>query len=380
MSLSGIYLNLLIGPTVPVPVSPAVLEAIDSVEVTHQDEGRSGFQVNLKIGRSGVVDIMDYSLLKDPLFKPFNRVILSVIFNATPHVLMDGIITHQQLSPGNEPGASRLTITGEDVSVMMDMEEKNVEYPGQDETVIANRIIMSYAQYGLVPSVFPPATIDRPVPTERTPVQQGTDLQHLNDIARRHGYVFYVTAGPLPGQNTAYWGPPIRTGAPQKALSVNLGPDTNVSQINFTNNALQPSLQSGYVQDRSSNQKIPIETFTSTRTPLSSQPAVMGNQPNVRRRQFRNSGLNTSQAFAQAQGFTDASMDEVVTATGELNAAAYGDVLQPRGLVGLRGAGYNYDGTYYVKKVTHTIRKNEFKQHFTLTREGTGALTTAVIP
>lgn len=380
MSQLGIYLNLLIGPTVPVPVPPTVLEAIDNIEVTHRDEGSSGFQINLKVGRSGMSDMVDFNLIKDSLFRPFNRVIICVIFNAIPKVLMDGIITHQQLSPNNEPGASRMSVTGEDVSVMMDLEEKNMEYPAQADTVVANQIILSYAQYGLVPMVIPPASIDQPVPTERTPVWQGTDLQYLKEKAGNHGYVFYVTAGPVPGQNTAYWGPPIRTGLPQKALSVNMGPNTNVKQINFSNDSMRPALQSGSVQDRTSNEVTPVETFSSTRAPLSSQPAAQVNQPNVRRRQFRRSGLTTSQAYAQAQGLTDSSMDEVVTANGELDAAIYGDVLQPRALVGLRGVGYSYDGNYYVKNVTHTISKGEFKQRFTLTREGTGALTAAVIP
>ena len=379
MSLSSIYLNLLIGASVPAPVSSSVMEAIDSIEVTHQDEGRSGFQIVLKVGRSGLSDMADFNLLKDPVFRPFNRVIINVIFNAIPIVLMDGIITHQQLSPGNEPGASRFTVTGEDVSVMMDMEERDVEHPAQDEIMIANTIIMSYARYGLVPKVIPPATMDTPVPTDRTPVQQGTDLQYLQEMAGRYGYVFYVTPGPIPGQNTAYWGPPIRDGVPQKALSVNMGPNTNVSQINFTYNALRPSRQSGSVQDRSSNEDTPVETSSSIRTPLSSQPAIQANQPNVRTRRFRRSGLTTSQAYAQAQGLTDSSTDETVTASGELDATIYGDVLQPRGLVGVRGVGNTYNGTYYVQRVTHSIKKNEYKQRFTLSREGTGALANSVI-
>jgi hypothetical protein len=361
-------------------VSPDVIEAVDTIEITHQDEGRSGFQLNLRVGRSGPTDILDYSLLRGTTFRPFNRIIISVIFNAIPSVIVDGIITHQQLATINEPGGSRLTVTGEDVSVMMDMEEKNMEYPAQDETIIANRIITSYAQYGLIPMVIPPTTIDIPVPTERTPVQQGTDLEYLREMAERHGYIFYVTAGPVPGQNTAYWGPPVRVGVPQKALSVNMGPETNVNQINFTYNALNPVLQSGSVQDRSTDQSIPVETFTSTRIPLSSQPAVQVNYPNVRRRRFRRSGVNTSQAYAQAQGATDSSTNETVTATGELDSTVYGDILQPRSLVGLRGVGYTYDGTYYVQRVTHIIKKDVFKQRFTLNREGTGAISPAVIP
>jgi hypothetical protein len=73
-------------------------------------------------------------------------------------------------------------------------------------------------------------------------------------------------------------------------------------------------------------------------------------------------------------------MDDVLTATGNLNSLQYGNILQPRGLVGLRGVGYNHDGLYYVKRVTHDIRKGQYKQNFTLTREGKGALTPVVMP
>jgi hypothetical protein len=43
-------------------------------------------------------------------------------------------------------------------------------------------------------------------------------------------------------------------------------------------------------------------------------------------------------------------------------------VLQPRKLVGVRGAGIAYDGYYYVKSVTHNIKHGEYKQSFALSR------------
>ena len=66
--------------------------------------------------------------------------------------------------------------------------------------------------------------------------------------------------------------------------------------------------------------------------------------------------------------------------TGELDALEYGDILRARGLVGLRGVGFSYDGNYYVKSVSHQISKGQYKQRFTLTREGTGSLTPLVVP
>lgn len=379
MSLSNLQLTLLLGPTIAIPAPPLVTESLQNVEVTHSDEGRSGFQLTFQAGRSGALDLIDYPLLSLPLLRPFNRVILIITINATPQVLMDGIITHQELSPGAEPGQATLTVTGEDVSVMMDLEEKSAEHPAQDETIIANKIILSYAQYGLIPLVIPPPVIDLPIPIERVPVQQGTDLAYLNEMAERHAYVFYVAPGPAPFTNIAYWGPPKRLDLPQRALSVNLGPETNVTTISFRNNAFDQAMVGGQVQDRVTNQTMPVKTFASLRPPLASQPSWLVNQPNVRSRQLRSSGLNTMQAFARAQAMTDASTD-VITADGELDALRYNGILQARGIVGVRGVGYSYDGFWYVKRVTHQIRKGEYKQRFTLAREGLGSTSPVVVP
>jgi hypothetical protein len=376
----GIHLTLLIGPTVAVPAPVPVLEALQSVEVTHSDSERSGFQLTFQAGRSGPAGLVDYPLLSLPLLRPNNRVIIMVTFNAIPRVLMDGIITHQQLNPGSEPGAGILTVTGEDVSLAMDREEKNVEHPAQDETLIAYKIIATYAQYGLIPTVLPPPVIDPPVPTERIPVQRSTDLAYLKAMAERYGYVFHVTPGPAPFTNLAYWGPPQRLSLPQKALSVNLGPETNVTSFNVQNNASAPTLVSGQVQDRQTGQTMPVQTFASTRPPLAAMPALLTNFPDVRTQRMETSRLNTTQAYARAQGITDASTDNVVSINGELDAARYGDLLTARGLVGVRGVGYSYDGLYYVKSVTHAISRGDYKQRFTITREGLGSTTPVVRP
>lgn len=380
--LLGVNLSLLIGPTVPLPATPDIAEALQSASVTQNDEGRSGFQIVLQVGRAGPTDLLDYRLLLNPLLRPFNRVILTALFGAIPRVLIDGLITNQQFSPGTEPGTATLTLTGEDVSVAMDMEKKRAEWPAMSEMVIANVIIGSYAQYGLVPMVMPPPTIDQPLPIERTPVQQGTDLDYLKSMAQRFGFVFYVESGPVPGVNTAYWGPPNRTGLPQRALTVNQCPEMNVDSINFTYNGMAPTIVDDVVQDKLTNSSMPVMTFASLRLPpLAAMPALPFQLPNVRTSLLdQSSGLSIIEAYARAQGVTDKSVDSVVTAQGELDALRYGDVLTPRGIVGLRGAGFTFDGLYYVKSVSHSISKGKFKQRFNLSREGTGAITPVVIP
>ncbi len=377
MMLQSAILTLLVGPTIAAPAPPSLVDALEQVEVTTSDTGRSGFQITFSAGRSGPADRVDQPLLSSPQLKLFNRVVILIKLSAAPQVLMDGVITHRELTPATTPGSGTLTITGEDVSVMMDLEQKIAEHPAQDETTIATLLIAQYARYGLIPQVIPPPVVDLPTPIERIPVQRGTDLAYLNQMARRFGYVFYVVPGPAPMTNTAYWGPPVRAGAPQPALSVDLGADTNVTQIAFRSNGMAPTRVVGRAQDRLTDQAVTVQSTGSLRPALSTSPDWSANLPNVRTTLFGETGLTAAQALARAQGTAEASTDSL-TATGTLDVLRYGNLLSARGLVGLRGAGLAHDGLYYVKRVTHRITRGEYTQDFVLTRDGTGSTVPAV--
>src|SRR6187551_2819663 len=133
--LLGIHLQLLVGPEVPVPAPAPLTEALVGIEATLSDEGPSGFQLTFQAGRSGPTDLLDHPVLASPLLRPFNRVILIVTFNAVPRVLMDGFITRTQLAPNDEPGTSTFTVTGEDISVVMDLIENKFPHPAMAESV-----------------------------------------------------------------------------------------------------------------------------------------------------------------------------------------------------------------------------------------------------
>jgi hypothetical protein len=58
----------------------------------------------------------------------------------------------------------------------------------------------------------------------------------------------------------------------------------------------------------------------------------------------------------------------MVTASGELDAGHHGSILLARKLLAVRGAGNTYEGIYYVKRVTHKIKRGQYLQNFA--REG----------
>jgi hypothetical protein len=379
-SLLGTRLTLWLGPTIAVPAPAPIVEALSAVEVTLNSEGRDGFQLTFTLGR-GARDIVDYPLLANPLLRPFSRVIIQVWMGVTPEVLIDGFITNHQVNPGNEPGAATLTITGEDVRVMMDLRELSIPYPQMTPEARVALILLKYAFFlGAPPIIIPALTPDLPVILERIPAQSGTDLAYIQQLAEDVGYVFYVEPTPVPMVNLAYWGPENRLSIPQSALSANMGPDTNVTSFSSTYDALRPTTVLGLMQEKRTGVFLPVATFTSLRPPLAPLPAMLVQQPNVRSVLARNSGnLDLIQAYARAQALTDRSSD-AVTAEGELDALQYGGLLRARRLVGVRGVGFLLDGFYYVKRVTHSIKKGEYKQSFSLVREGFGAIAPAVVP
>jgi len=149
MADQGVRLQLLLGPTLPVPAPGEVMNALVSIEVTNNDRERDGFQMTFDLDRSN----QEYTLLQSGLLEPQNRVLILVLMGARSYVLMDGIITRHQVVPGEQPGRSTLQITGEDISIKLDLEEKNATYPNQTDSAIVRSILSSYATYGLQPKI-----------------------------------------------------------------------------------------------------------------------------------------------------------------------------------------------------------------------------------
>ena len=376
--LLGTRLQLYLGMTVAAPAPAPIAEALTSAEIMLSDEGRDAFTLTFTVGRAGV-PALDYFIVANPLLKPFNRVVLQVWQGFMPQVLIDGFITKTQLQPSEQPGASTLTVNGEDMRVLMDLHEVSVPYPNMPTETRVEMVLAQYATYlSAPPMIVPTPTTDVPLMTDRIPVQSETDLEFVQRCARDNGYVFYVEPMPVPMVNLAYWGPPPLATGLQSALSVNMGPETN-AQIHFDYDAMIPTVVLGAMQDKQTKAVVPVVTVSTLRPPLAPLPSLVAQMPYVRTKMARESGsLEIEQAFARAQALTDQASDPL-TAEGELDMERYGDILRPRRLVGVRGAGWMFDGYYYVKQVTHRIKRGEYKQSFTLKRDGFGALT-PVIP
>lgn len=194
-------MQLYIGKGALRPAPAEVVDALVSLEITSNDRERDGFQMSFTLGKD---PLKDYNLLLRGYFDPPNLVSVVVFIGANRQVLIDGIITNHQINPGQRAGQATLSLTGEDVSLQMDLEEKRTTHPDQADSMIVETIISSYK---LTPDVV--STDDTPVETQRIPSQQGSDLAYIQQLADRNGFVFHVKPGDEPGNSIAYWGPDV---------------------------------------------------------------------------------------------------------------------------------------------------------------------------
>lgn len=360
----GIHLNLLIGPAVPVPVPREVIEAIVGVKVMSRTRAASGFEISFRLKKKSPLHTL--FLLAGGGLPPVVRVVIVVTVNGLPVPLMDGVMTHHQVSPGTKPGESILTVIGEDLTKLMDfIPLDGIPYPGMPPELRVLTIVGRYAPFGVIPMVLPVIIPDISIPIEHIPRHQGTDLAYVKQLANEAGYVFYIDPGPAPGTSVAYWGPEVKVGFPQPALSIDMDAHTNVESLTFSYDSEKKELPIIFIQNQMTKAPIPIPVpdISPLNPPLGALPPI------PKTLNFMRDTAKLSPMKAALKGVARASeTSDVVTARGELDVLRYGRVLKARKLVGVRGAGPAFNGLYYVAGVTHTFQENRFKQRFELTR------------
>lgn len=367
--LGSIKLSLLIGAGIPVPAPGYAIEALTSVKVdSGSGESQSGFELTFDVPLRSPLRTLFLATGGGAVGGiPLMRVVLVVTINGRAEPIVDGVATDIEAQP-TEWGNAKMIVKGKDLSALMDVNEvRALPYPATPPSVRVLAILAKYAAFGVIPQVIPAVVDEPPIPTERIPQQWGTDLQYIRRLARDVGYVFYIEPGPVPGMSRAYWGPEIRIGAPQPALTTGMDAVSNVDQISFHLDREAKSIPVVYFHDAQTHLSIglPIPDITPMNPPLGLIPPL---PPKIEH--LSDTGhLTPGQALMQGLAYVAQHSDSVF-GSGTLDVARYGRVLKSRSLVGVRGAGLPYDGLHYVSNVTHDIQRGSYKQSFSLARNG----------
>lgn len=364
MFVDGVRLSIYVGPLVPVPVPREVLDSLTAVSVTVPTSGPSVFELTFDITRRSPLYTI-FLLSAGASLPPILRVVLVAVINGSPEVLIDGVVTKHELSPG-EGGRSTLRVTGEDLSRVMDnLKFDGFPYPAMPPEARVLICLAKYAFLGVIPKVIPSVLIDVPIPTSRIPTHTGTDLEYVTALADKVGYQFYMEPGPTPGMSFGYWGPLVKIGVPQPALNVDMDAHTNVDNLSFSINTEARATPVLWVEEPFTHipLPIPVPNLNPLAPPLGLIPLLSKRTEPVLGAAALSTPSAIMKAFAQ-----DAATAGGVTATGSLHVQRYGRLLKSRALVGVRGAGTAFDGLYYVESVTHSIKRGEYTQSFNLSR------------
>jgi hypothetical protein len=359
-----VRLQLFTGPAVPIAAPKVVLDALREVTVeAGSGDAQSGFELVFDVPKKSPLNVL--FLLTGGASIPLLRVVIAVTVGGTTEVVMDGVMTHHEVS--TDGPSSTLRVKGKDLTVVMDyLELDGIPYPAMPPAARVLVALAKYAFLGCVPLVIPSVVEDLPIPIERIPRHQGTDYGYVKALAHEVGYVFYIDPGPVPGMSKAYWGPEIRVGVPQPALNAGLdGPHDNVTSLSFSFDKEKKELPIVLIQEP--NSKAPIPIPIPDLTPLNPPLGVVPPLPPKITFLHDTAKLNPLAAVMKGIAYAGQHSDSVF-GTGSLDVARYGRVLKSRQLVGVRGAGDAFNGLYYVTSVTHQIKRGAYTQSFGLAR------------
>ena len=306
MSLLGVHLTVLAGPTVPTPLPPDVAARValgDGDRVRRRALGLHHHPRRRPLGADGRLRHARCSTTS-PLRANARASSCCCTMGALPQVLMDGIVTETELTPGSASQHAELRVTGHDVSLLLDRHEVSdrARRPRRRPAGAgASRCPTS-------PAASSPRSSRRPCSTRRCRSSAPRPSRPpTTRTCRRSRPTTATSATSAPDRcracSTLYWGPPVRVGLPQKALSVDLGPDTNVTG--------SPTLPRGRARARAGRGSgagprlgtvVPVRTVGSLRPPLAALPVWAVHQPDVRTRQFRDTGVTATTALGPRAG------------------------------------------------------------------------------
>jgi phage protein D len=348
------------------PAGEDLLQAIQQIEI--EDHASMADMVRLRV----VIGVADgcagWSFVDDEIFERLVKIQIKVaVGSGREETLINANVIETNATFANQPGTSILNVVAMDPTVLMNLKQVVKSWPNRSDSDVA-REIFSASEYGFMPIVD--TTNWRRQENDQTMIQRGTDIQFLQELARRNGFEVYIETNGNTGLIEGHFHAPRLNLPPQGVLSVNMRDATNVNSFNARFDMLRPSTVQTTNLDVESRETQQSQVSSSRSTTLGRETALTNQQPRVVLP--AHTGLaRTGEQQPYAQALADESA-LAITAEGELNTVAYGAVMRAKRPIAVRGAGKQFSGTYYVERVNHILTADSYRQSFTLRRNALG--------
>ncbi|HJZ80081.1 MAG TPA: hypothetical protein VKD91_07040 [Pyrinomonadaceae bacterium] len=301
----------------------------------------------------------------DPWMKTFTPIRLEVNAGDGKFVpLIDGPIVGFDSARSAQPGKSVITVVVHDDSALLNRESKVDVQEGQNDSDLARRIFSEHLKGSPEIDDTSPQTNQ----TTSAAVQNGTPMQYLRDLVRRHPeWHAYVLPGKTSGQSIGCFKkfPTETDGLPDMVL---IGADRNIETFNVNNRAQSPTMaQAATLAIDHGTPRTSSASFRDA-TLMGDPPATAAGAPQAKTQlppgQTDRVDLDEiTKGVATNSGFS-------LEATGSIVPFCYKAVLSPYRWVLVKLSDSQFSTKYLITQVTHTLTRSIYTQSFAMKGNG----------
>lgn len=322
---------------------------------------RSGEPATFRLDYDLDIHEGDLPLLVDHRLDPGSMLSILVPTADTTHCLVKGPVHGQQIRLKHGGAGSMLSVIGADSSIAMDRETRTAQWADVTDSDAASAIL---ANYGYAIDVE--TTDAGHFSDKHTLVQRDSDLRFVQRLARRNGFLFWVTCDAEGAESAHFKRPPLE-GEPPAELIINLDAPT-IDSLDLTWDVERPTSVIGLQLDLNSLGDIDGSVAVSPQTVLGDRnlAAITADTRSVH---LLAPADDTGNLQARGNGLLTES-DWFIRATCETMLHNLGTLVRAHTLVNLRGAGSRHSGSYFVSAVRHLIDAAAHRMQITLLRNG----------
>jgi phage protein D len=288
----------------------------------------------------------DFPMLLDGRIGPGSELAVIAPLDGKNNYLVKGPVTGQKVHLAHGGAGSFVEVSGTDSSVAMDRESRTLLWSDVTDSDAVTTIL---GQYGYVPDVD--STSAGHFETKHTLVQRDTDFQFVQRVARRNGFLFWITCDEL-GIETAHFKRAPLDGDPAGDLIINLEANT-LGAVDINWDVERPT--SVVAAQIDLNDKSDIDGAVA-QSPLALLGAQALNAIAADTRSVHIVAPVDDAGDLQSRGEgTLVEANWFIHATSQTTVNALKAIVRSHTVVNLRGAGTRFSGKYFVSGVRHKI-------------------------
>lgn len=321
-------------------------------------EERMGQAASYRIQFAADISEGDLPLLTESKLDAGSELAVNVPIDSGKACLVKGPVTGQYIQLKHGGAGSVLEVRGSDKSVVMDREAKSSIWSGTDSDAVS----AITATYSLVPDIT--TTSATHFEDKHTLIQRCTDLEFVKQLARRNGFLFWISCDEF-GVETAHFKRPPVEEVTDTELVINFD-SPNIEQLDIEWHIERPSSVSALQLDLNALSDID-GNVAATPLPLLASQGVNTISSETRSQYLTAPSDDSGDLMARGEG---ALIDSgwFIRASCQTNYAVLGQLVRANTVINLRGAGSRHSGRYYVAAVRHVIDAVAHKMEIELLR------------